>query len=104
MNLKDTIAYSFIQIITDNGTEVTNTKTNETFTALVSSGDFMADFTHGDQDTELNVQLTMLDIYAPNTGDILLIGDKRFITDTVQSRVNGILSKVTAYETKKKRS
>lgn len=102
MSLAEAIRNNFQQIIATNGTEVTNLKTNVTFTALVTSGDFIASFSESDQDTELAIQLTMFDDVAPKTGDKLLIGGKRYIVQTVQSRVNGVLSKVTVYETKKK--
>lgn len=101
MSLAETIKSNYLHIISENGTEITNTKTNKTFTALVSSGDFTATFLESDQDTELYIQATMLAEHEPKTGDILLIHNKRYITQTVQSRVNGVISKATLYETKK---
>ena len=103
MSLAETIRNNFLQIIAENGTQVTNTKTNKNFIGLVSSGDFSASFLESDQDTELSIQVTMLAEDEPKTGEILLIGGKKYITQTVQSRVNGVISKATLYETKKTR-
>lgn len=103
MSLTQVIRDNFLQIISSNGTEVLNEKTNKSFVGLVTSGDFMSSFTEGDQDTELSLQITMLEEEAPKTGDILLIHNKRYITQTVQSRVNGPITKVTVFETRKKK-
>lgn len=103
MSLADTISDSFQQILTDNATTVTNTKTNKEFTGMVTSGDFVASFAESDQDTELSIQITTLKVNEPKTGDILLVENKRYITQTVQSRTNSPLVRITAYETKKKK-
>lgn len=95
--LQEAILNSFMCVLQDNGTVVTNTKTGHTFTALVSSGDFMADFTISDQETEESIQATCFNGDCPKTGDILLIDSKQYITQTVQSRTNGPISKFTAY-------
>ena len=102
MSLADTISDSFIQILGDNPTTVTNTKTNTTFTGMVTSGDFVASFTESDQENELSIQITTLKVNEPKTGDILLVENKRYITQTVQSRTNSPLVRITAYQTKKK--
>jgi hypothetical protein len=54
MSLSETIRTSFNQILMANGTEIINTKTNNKFIGLVTSGDFAAEFTEGDQETELS--------------------------------------------------
>lgn len=104
MSLTDVIRGNFLQIISTNGTEVKNTKTNKVFIGLVTSGDFTATFLESDQDTEQSLQVTMLQEDEPKTGEILIIGGKRYIVQTVQSRVNGAISKVTVFETKKKQN
>lgn len=101
MSLTDTISNSFTQILTDNGTTITNKKSGNTFIGLVTSGDFIAAFTESDQDNELSVQVTTTSDNSPNTGDILLIQGKSYITQTVQARVNSPLVRITAYLTKK---
>jgi hypothetical protein len=55
MSLTQVIRDNFLQIISSNGTEVLNEKTNKSFVGLVTSGDFMSSFTEGDQDTELSL-------------------------------------------------
>ena len=101
MSLNDTIRTTFYTILENNGTEVTNLKTNKKFIALVTSGDFIAQFTESDQDNELSIQLSMFEEDAPQTGEKLLIGGKKYIVQTVQSRVNGPITKVTVYATRK---
>lgn len=101
MSLTESITSNFQWILSENGTEVRNLKRNYTFNALVSSGDFVATFVESDQQTELAIQLTSLSIDAPKTGELLEIENKRFIVQTVTTRVNSPLTKVTAYETKK---
>lgn len=49
MSLAETISNNFQQILEENGTEVTNLKTNTIFKALVTSGDFIATFIESDQ-------------------------------------------------------
>lgn len=101
MNLADTISNTFTYLVMENGTTVTNTKTNTTFTGIVTSGDFVAAFTESDQDTELSIQITTQRENTPNTGDVLLVEGKRYITQTVQTRTNSPLVRITAYLTKK---
>lgn len=95
-NLQKAITESFSQILTDNSTEVKNTKSNKVFNALVTSADYMASFDMDDQDTTEAIQGTCFIEDAPKTGDILLINEKKYITQTVQSRVNGPIIKFTA--------
>lgn len=101
MSLAETISNNFQQILEENGTEVTNLKTNTIFKALVTSGDFIATFIESDQQTELSIQLTTFSVDAPKTGELLKIDQKRYIVQTVTTRTNSPLTKVTAYETKK---
>ena len=49
MSLTESITSNFQWILEENGTEVTNLKTNTIFKALVSSGDFVATFIESDQ-------------------------------------------------------
>ena len=103
MNINETIKSCFNIINADNGTEVYNKTQNKTFTGLVTSGDFMATFNEFDQDNELNFQVTVFNDDCPKTGDILIINDKKFIVQSIQSRINGVLSKITVYETRSKK-
>lgn len=96
-NLHTVISNSFLQILAENGTEVMNTKTNKVFNALLTSGDFVADFTIGDQFTEESIQGTCYNEDCPKTGEVLLINGKKYLTQTVQSRTSGPISKFTAY-------
>ena len=103
MNLNQTIKNCFQQINSDNGTVIYNATQNKNFTGLITSGDFISSFTEGDQDTELNFQITMFNDEAPKTGDKLIIDGKKYIVQTVQNRTNGVISKITVYETKSKK-
>lgn len=102
MSLTEVISNSFQQILQTNTTTITNTKSGKTFEGMVTSGDFVAAFTESDQDTEYSIQITTMRDNKPNTGDILLIEGNKYITQTVQSRTNSPLVRITAYLTKKK--
>lgn len=95
--LRETIKGQFATILAENGSEVENVNKSKKFNALISSGDFVAAFTLGDQDTELSIQGTTWNEDCPQTGDVLQIDGKKYITQTVQSRTNGPISKFTAY-------
>lgn len=103
MSLTESIKNNFLHIIGENGTTITNTRTKQEFIALVTSGDFVATFLESDQQTELSLQITILKEFEPRTGDILLIENKKYIVQTIQSRVNSPIVKATLYETRKSR-
>jgi uncharacterized protein YlzI (FlbEa/FlbD family) len=41
--------------------------------------------------------------YAPKTGDVLIINSKKYIVQQVQSRANGVITKVTVFEKKRQK-
>lgn len=93
MTLRDTIASAFKSKIDECGIEVSNTKKGSSFMALFTAGDFMADFTLGDQDTEETIQGVTWCEDCPMTGDVLIIEGKCYIVQTIQSRPNGVVSR-----------
>lgn len=96
MNLSSVIRESFGQVLIHNQTEVKVYKTGRVFSALIVSAEFMADFTMGDQENTEAIQGTCYIQDAPKTGDILIIEGKKYMTQTIQSRVNGPIIKFTA--------
>ena len=96
MSLSSVIREGFTQILIDNKTQVKVKKTGRVFSALIVSADFMADFTMGDQENTQAIQGTCYIEDAPKTGEVLIIGDKQYMTQTVQSRINGPIVKFTA--------
>lgn len=101
MSLAETIKSNFQQILNDNGTIVTNSRTEQDFTALISSGDFMADFTEGDQENSQYIQLTIFRENDIKTGDTLLINNNKYKVQSITDRISGVIKKLTAYRTRK---
>jgi hypothetical protein len=83
MNLKETIKTSFQHILLHNGTSILNKTNNHEFVGLITSGDYIAAFTEGDQETELDFQISVLMEDTPRTGDILIINEVIYIVQQV---------------------
>lgn len=96
MTISDTITASFRHKLDEGGIDIRNTKTDAIIRALVTSGDFIADFTLGDQDTEESIQGVTWKEDAPKTGDVLIIDGKRYIVNSITSRPNGIITRFSS--------
>lgn len=95
-NLSEIIARSFQYKLDEYGVEVINNKNKKTFKAIFSMADLSAEFTLSDQEWEEQIQGVCFNDDAPKTGDVLTIEGKKYITQTVQSRINSPITRLYA--------
>ena len=95
-NLSEVIAKTFQYKLDEYGVDVFNNKSNRTFKAIFSMTDLSAEFTLSEQEWEEQIQGVCFNDDAPKTGDVLTIEGKKFITQTVQSRINSPITRFYA--------
>lgn len=94
MNLSDVIRCTFVPKLEEYGAEVLNEKKNVSFKAFVTAGDLSAFFTVGDQELSESVQLTTLAENTPQTGDVLLVDNRRYTVQGIQRRPDGPIVRI----------
>lgn len=92
-NLPSVIASSVMGKLEEYGTTVENLSQKKTFQALISSSDLSSEFCISDQQLEEKIQGVIMNENAPKTGDVIKIGDKKFIIEAVQTRVQSPISR-----------
>lgn len=100
--LQETIRGSFDDILSTEGVKIQVIKAGTEFYALISSGEFMADFTWADQDVGESLQGVTWKENCPKTGDLLLIDEKKYIVNSTQKRSGSPISRFYCNLTKKK--
>lgn len=103
MNLHSSIEATIEILLNRNGVEVTNETEKKSFLALVTSADFIAEFTIADQDTEEGIQAVVKANNLPKTGHIVTIGNRRYKVNKIQSRVGSPIGRFYAELKKQKR-
>jgi hypothetical protein len=94
--LRETISNTFKYKLEEYGIDVLNNKNKKTFKAIFSMADLSAEFTLSDQEWEEEIQGVCFNDDAPKTGDVLTIEGKKYITQTVQSRINSPITRFYA--------